>query len=315
MNDLPTPTACLRDPDRTEALLADFTGYLRDERALAPTTVDNYLNQVRPFVTWYAGCRSTSLAAVRIADVQEFLTWRAQTCSAGSIMVAATGVRALLRWMFLTGLLDRELAPAVGPVRYSACGGLPKSLSAAELALLLAAPMSSRDRAVLLLLARLALRSREVAELRLDDIDWRAGQLLVTGKGNDHQLMPLPVEVGQHLVAYLRRGRDLSSRHRQVFLSAKAPYFPLGRTGVSGIVIRLARRAGLQGQVGAHRLRHSAATSVLAGGGTLAEAGQLLRHRSMAATSIYARVTPEVLTQLVRPWPATTGTLTGREQR
>ncbi len=310
MNDLATSTATPED----RALLADFTVYLRDERALASTTVENYLNQVCPFLAWYAGCRSRPLTAVRIQDVEKFLRWRAQTCSAGSIMVAATALRALLRWMFLTGLVDQELASAVGPVRYSAYAGAPKSLSAAEVALLLAAPMSTRDRAVLFLLARLALRSREVAELRLEDIDWRAGQLLVTGKGDDHQVMPLPAEVGQHLVVYLR-GRDRPSQYRQLFLSTKVPYLPLGRNGISGIVTRLARRAGLQGQVGAHRLRHSAATSVLAGGGTLAEAGQLMRHRSIATTSIYARVAPEVLAQLVRPWPPSTGALTGREHR
>ena len=181
-------------------------------------------------------------------------------------------------------------------------------MTCAEVAVLLATPMSTRDRAVVLLLARLGLRSREVAELRLEDVDWRGGQVMVTGKGNDRQLMPLPAEVGEGLADYLRHGRDRSSLHREVFLFARPPYLPLNRDGVSCIVARVARRAGLPGRVGAHRLRHSVATAVLAGGGTLAEAGQLLRHRCAAATSIYAKVAPEMLVELVRPWPTPTGT-------
>lgn len=293
-------------PGEIEAVLADFTSYLRQERALASTTIENYLNQVRPFVTWYTAHRSTPLTTLTIHDVNEFLTWRAQTCSAGSIMVAATGLRTLLRWMFLDGLLDQQLAPAIGPVRYSAHAGIPKALAAAEMATLLAADMSLRDRAVVLVLARLGLRSREVAELTLDAINWRAGGVMITGKGGDHQLMPLPVEVGQAVAGYLRHERRRGIMHREVFLTARPPCRPLDRAGVSSIVARLARRAGLTGRVGAHRLRHSAATAVLAGGGTLAEAGQLLRHRSVAATTIYAKVAHEVLAELVRPWPVST---------
>src|SRR5690625_360108 len=297
------PTSTITSQDQT--LLAEFTEYLRQERALAPTTVENYLNQVRPFVHWHAACRPHPVTAVTIQDVNAFLTWRARSCSPGSIMVAATGVRALLRWMFATGIVGQDLAPAVGPVRYSAYADLAMPLPAADVAALLDAPMSVRDRAVLLLLARLALRSREVAELRLEDIDWRAGELRVTGKGNDRQLMPLPAEVGLHLANYLRQGREDASAYREVFLTATVPHRPLRRSGVSEIVTRLARRVGLPGRVGAHRLRHSAATAVLAGGGTLAEAGQLLRHRSMATTSIYAKAAPAALAALIRPWPAT----------
>lgn len=305
MNDMPAKVSGPKSGEG-EVLLADFTLYLLHERALASTTVENYLNQVRPFLTWYAASRTTSLTMLKIGDVSDFLTWRAQACSAGSIMVAATGLRTLLRWMFLTGLVDQQLAPAIGPVRYSAHAGIPKSLAAAEIATLIATDMSARDRAVVLVLTRLGLRSREVAELRLDDIDWRVGRLTITGKGNDRQLMPLPADVGKAVADYLRHERRHGVAEREVFLSTRSPFPPLDRMGVSSIVTRLARRAGLDGRVGAHRLRHSAATAVLAGGGTLAEAGQLLRHRSLIATSIYAKVAPEILVDLVRPWPALT---------
>jgi site-specific recombinase XerD len=306
MND-PSTTCPGPASGETEALLADFTAYLRQERALASTTIENYLSQVHPFASWYGEHRTTSLTALTIHDVNDFLTWRAGTCSAGSISVAATALRALSRWMFLDGRLDQQLAEAIGPVRYCAQAGAPKALAASEMAALMAVSMSARDRAVVLLLARLGLRSREVAELELDDIDWRAGRVTVTGKGDDCQLMPLPAEVGEALARYLYDDRDRKRTHRRVFLASTVPYGPLDRTGVSSIVTRLARRAGLDGRVGAHRLRHSAATAVLANGGTLAEAGQLLRHRSATATAIYAKVAHDVLAELVRPWPASTG--------
>ncbi|MGH3966426.1 MAG: tyrosine-type recombinase/integrase [Pseudonocardiaceae bacterium] len=204
----------------------------------------------------------------------------------------------------MTGGEDRQLAEGIGPVRYTAPAGVPKALPPVDLALMLAVDMSARDRALVLLLARLGLRSREAAQLSLDDVDWRAGTVRVTGKGDDHQLMPLPAEVGEALAAYLCDHRRAGSGYRHVFLGAIAPYRPLDRRGVSSVVTRLARRAGIDGRVGAHRLRHGAATAVLAGGGTLAEAGQLLRQRSSGATAIYAKVDDYALAQLVRPWPA-----------
>jgi site-specific recombinase XerD len=272
---------------------------------LAPTTVENYLNQVHPFLSWCALQDHSSLDTLTIHDVNRFLTLRAENCSAGSIRVATTALRALLRWMFLDGRLAQQLAEGIGPIRYVVMPGLPKALSAEDLASILALDMSARDQALVLLLSRLGLRSREVAQLRLDDLHWRAGTVSITGKGEDHQLMPLTTEVGEALAAYLRADRGDDRVHRQVFLTAIRPYRPLNRNGVSCVVTRLAQRAGLDGRVGAHRLRHSAATTVLAGGGTLAEAGQLLRHKSVAATAIYAKVDDRALAQLVRPWPDT----------
>lgn len=289
-----------------ENLLDDVTGYLRRERSLAPTTVESYLNQVCPFTAWYAQHRWITLAELTIRDVNRFLAWRAGSCSAGSLTVVATALRALVRWMFLDGRLDRQLAEGVGRVRYPALAGVPKALSPAELSSMLAVGMSARDRALVLLLARLGLRSGEAAGLLLDDVDWRAATVRVTGRGDDHQLMPLPGEVGDALATYLRDHRREASADRHVFLGVIAPHRPLDRCGVSSVVTRVARRAGIGGRVGAPRLRHSAATAVLAGGGTLVEAGQLLRHRSSAATAIYAKVDNTALAQLVRPWPTTT---------
>ena len=151
-----------------------------------------------------------------------------------------------------------------------------------------------------------ALRANEVAKLRLDDLNWRAGTMLIRGKGNEAQLMPMPTEVGTAIAAYLSKHRRADSPYREVFLGTYTPNRPLNRSSVSGVVSYLAKRAGIVRRVGSHRLRHSAATAVLAGGGTLVEAGQLLRHRSAYSTMIYARSDQIHLKQIARPWPMST---------
>ena len=162
-----------------------------------------------------------------------------------------------------------------------------------------------RDRAIVLVLSRLALRCREVAQLRLEDLHWRTGTIVVRGKGAALDEMPVPVDVGAAIVDYLERERPASAL-RHVFLQARAPHAPLGRSAVGSVITRLGARAGKGVPVGAHRLRHSAATGVLAAGGTLTEAAQLLRHASPATTVIYARVDLRALTGVARDWPGAT---------
>ena len=158
------------------------------------------------------------------------------------------------------------------------------------------------DLAILTLLARLGLRAGEVAALRLDDIDWRRGEITVRGKGNRHDRLPLPADVGQRIVAYLHDGRPQAAQGRTVFVRAQAPYRPLTSNAVTTVVACAGRRAGL-GLIGAHRLRHSAATAMLRSGGSLSEIGQTLRHARPLTTAIYAKVDVGALRQLARPWP------------
>ena len=158
-----------------------------------------------------------------------------------------------------------------------------------------------RDYAILVLLARLGLRAVEVAALRLDDIDWRAGEIVVRGKGRTEERLPLPCDVGEAVAAYLRRGRPRRPE-REVFLRVNAPLRGLAPEGVSEVVRAASERAGL-GSFGAHRLRHTAGTEMLRAGASLAEVAQVLRHRSVATTAIYAKVDHLVLRQLARPWP------------
>jgi site-specific recombinase XerD len=159
---------------------------------------------------------------------------------------------------------------------------------------------------VIVLMLRLGLRATEVATLRLDDLDWRSGQLTVHGKGSRVDQLPLPVDVGEAVAAYLRRGRLRTATVREVFLCLRPPHVGIRRGGVTAIVASAARRAGL-GVVRAHRLRHTAATDMLRAGAPLAEIGQVLRHRSLGSTAVYARVDVERLRTVARPWPAGAG--------
>jgi site-specific recombinase XerD len=156
----------------------------------------------------------------------------------------------------------------------------------------------------LLLLSRLGLRVGEVAALTLDDVDWRRGEITVRGKGERIERLPLPADVGAAISAYLRRGRPDTALGRSLFVRIHAPHRAMSGAAVSDVVLRAAHRAGLSG-VHAHRLRHTAATAMLRAGASLPEVGQVLRHRSMASTAIYAKVDDEALRVLARHWPDT----------
>jgi integrase/recombinase XerD len=290
-----------------------FGSYLTDERGLRPTTVDNYLNQARPFLQWHVDRSNDDLSSLTIHEVTGFLLSRGATQSRGSIRVAVTALRALLKWLFLTGILADSLAEGIEPVTYSAFASLPKAITPEAVESLLTesviGPVTPyRDRAIVLVLSRLALRCREVAQLRLDDLHWRTGTIVVRGKGAALDEMPVPVDVGSAIVDYLERERPATA-HRNVFLQARAPHAPLGRSAVGSVITRLGARTGNGVPVGAHRLRHSAATGVLAAGGTLAEAAQLLRHANLATTVIYARVDVHALTGVARDWPVATASV------
>jgi site-specific recombinase XerD len=208
--------------------------------------------------------------------------------------------------LFLAGRIHCQLAGAVPMVAHWGAGSLPRALSQQAVAGLLASCDTAtlggrRDRAILVLLARLGLRAGEVAGLELDDLDWRAGEVLVRGKGSRRERLPLPADVGQALVAYLHGGRPRVGC-RKVFLRLNAPVEGLTVPAVTAVVYRACARAGLP-RAGAHRLRHSAASAMLAGGGTLTEVGQVLRHARLQTTAIYAKIDQAALRSLARPWP------------
>lgn len=293
-----------------EVVAERFARYLSAQRGLAPATVASYLSQVRPFLVAHAASEG-GWAALTVRQVAGFVTGRAAGQRPRSAAVGANALRALLRWMWREGMLAEPLAGAVGPVAARTGTDVPRALDAAQLAGVLAAlpaggPVRLRNEAILALMWRLGLRAGEVAALRLEDIGWRAGLIVVRGKGSRREPVPLPADVGELIVAYLRRGRPAAGARRQVFLGLDAPHRPLAGSAVTSVAARALARAGVPGTGAAHRFRHTAACAVLAGGGGLAEAGQLLRHATATATAAYAKSDLVALAMLARPWPAGT---------
>lgn len=288
----------------SDLLLASFGRYLLTERGLAAGTVGGYVAHARRLLDELS---PGGLAALTASEV----TGAVQRKVASGVSVSATqffvsGLRAFLRFCFVEGLLEADLSPAALAVTGRRRSLLPKAISRADAAALLGAcdrrrALGRRDYALIILLLRLGLRRGEVARLALDDIDWRAGELVVRGKGGREDRLPLPADVGEAIAAYLRRGRPVSGR-REVFLRARAPIEPIAAGTVSSTVRRACRRAGIA-EVGSHRLRHTTACEMVAAQVPLEGIGQVLRHRSLQSTAIYARVDLDQLRLLGRPWP------------
>jgi integrase/recombinase XerD len=289
-----------------ERLLARYREYLLVERGLAGTTAELNVRIVRPFLAgWVQETDAgVDLAHLSAGEVAAFVVTQSRQ-RPRSVKRMVTALRSLFGFLQLEGLVSQPLA-VPSPAGWSQAG-LPKALDGDQVAALLAScdprtRTGRRDLAILTLLARLGLRAGEVAALRLDDIDWRRGEITVRGKGNRHDRLPLPADVGQRIVAYLHDGRPQAAQGRTVFVRAQAPYRPLTSNAVTTVVACSGRRAGL-GLIGAHRLRHSAATAMLRSGGSLTEIGQTLRHARPLTTAIYAKVDVGALRQLARPWP------------
>lgn len=290
-----------------DRLLDGFAGYLRRERGVSMFTVDLYVGDVRRFL---AGRGNSDVSELTAADVSRAVLGQVGAWSPASVRRFGCALRSFLRYCFLTGLVERDLSGAALPVSGRRRSLLPQGITPAQGKALLRAcdrrrSTGRRDYAVILLILRLGLRANEVATLCLDDLDWRAGQLTVRGKGARVDQLPLPVDVGEAIAAYLCRGRPRSATAREVFLRVQPPLVGLTRVGVSSLVAAAARRAGL-GVVRPRRLRHTAATDMLRAGASLPEIGQVLRHRSLGSTAIYARVDVERLRAIARRWPSGT---------
>lgn len=286
-----------------EEVLAAFGAYLLAERGLAACTADAYVARARRFLEERA---DDGLADLTAGDVTRAVQREAARVSVGSTQYFVAGVRSFLRFCFVEGLVDADLSAAALAVTGRRRSSLPKGISDADARRLLSScdrrrSDGRRDYAVLLVLLRLGLRAGEVAGLTLDDVDWRAGEIVVRGKGRRDDRLPLPLDVGEAVTGYLQRGRPRTVR-REVFLRALAPVAPLSRGGVSSIVRRACRRAGIA-PVGAHCLRHTFACALVAANAGLSEIGEVLRHRAVTSTAIYARVDVEALRSLAQPWP------------
>lgn len=291
------------------AELASFRSHLREVCGMAPATSDEYCRVARWFLCAQDGQGARDLARLAPNDVVEFVSDYAGRVSRGTARQVATALRGFLRWLQFRGLCDGRLVGAVPRIPYWKLASIPKLLTDDQVGRLLEAfdrstDVGRRDYAMALCLVRLGMRSCEVAQLRLDDIDWRAGTVRIDGgKRRRSHVLPLPSDLAKAVVAYLRHGRPRSS-HRGVFLRHTLPHRPMRSADVQTVV----RKAHERGQVGSpwkgtHVLRHTMACRLLRSGATLKEIADILGHRSIDTTAIYAKVDIERLAGAALPWP------------
>jgi integrase/recombinase XerD len=291
-------------------LLVEYGKWLDHQRGLAPITVHNYCWNVQQFLTSLPEPAQASVSLLDAGTVTAFMVEYCRDRNRNSAKSMARSVRSFLRFAHATGRTSAQLWGAVPVAAGWHLASLPKSVPAADLEHLLSVTArwqltaaDRRDYAILLLLARLGLRRGEVAGLGLDDIDWRAGELIVVGKGDRAERLPLPAEPGEAIASWLVNGRPECAT-RSVFTTVKPPGRPLSPGAIGHIVGSACQDAGLD-RIGAHRLRHTLATGMLRAGASLSEVGQVLRHRNAGSTAIYAKVDEVTLRPLARPWPVT----------
>jgi integrase/recombinase XerD len=295
---------CVPAGGDSAGLLAEFSTWLGRERGLSPVSVCCYSKQAKAFLAGIGG--PGAVRGLDAGKVTAFMVDHSRDRNSWSAKAMVTSLRAFLRFVHATGRTAVPLAGAVPAVASWRLSALPRGLTAAEVERLLAGcdrdtAAGLRDYAVLGLLARLGLRGAEAAGLQLGDIDWRAGEIAVTGKGSRTERLPLPALAGAALAAWLTGGRP-ACQSRAVFVTVRRPYRQLTPEAVRAVMGRACDRAGLQRR-GAHRLRHALATEMLRAGASLPEVGQVLRHRSQLSTSVYAKVDQDALRPLARPWP------------
>ena len=293
----------------TERCTQAYEHYLREARGLAEATIVYYVRFARSFLKYRFGDGSVTLSHLRAADITRFVQLQAHHLHIRQAKLLTTALRSFLQYARYQGKLTLDLVGAVPVVANWSMSSIPRAIAPDQVRRLLVSvdrrtALGRRDYAILLLLARLGLRSGEVVSLELDDIDWNAAQLTVRGKSGERSELPLPADVGRAIVEYLKRGRP-DSTSRRVFLRVKAPIRGFrGASGVGSIVRHCLQRAGVDAPTfGAHQFRHGLATEMLHQGASLSEIGDLLGHRSPETTKIYTKVDLDALRTLALPWP------------
>lgn len=308
-------TSAAKHPEFRTPLEARYADFLRNEKGLAELSLRVYLPVANDLLRYLE--EEHGITAVRRLDaamLRTFLLERAQGRSSEYVRLLATSLRSFLRFLHAQGEIRNDLTAAIPTVRRWNQPGIPRTLAPAELKQILDAPdpgtvTGRRDYAILLLLARLGLRSSEILSLELGDLHWRTGEILIRGKGNRQDLLPLPRDVGSAIARYLRRDRGVWAT-RRVFLRMIAPRVPLADPSSIGHIVRGAMaKAGVERpkQIAAHLFRHTLASRMLHRGAHLREISQVLRHRALVSTEIYAKIDMEALQEVVRPWPAKGG--------
>ena len=303
------PEEPVSSPGHAGRIEGEYAAYLRGERGLAEATIAVYLRLVHPFVLERFDDGPRRVASLDAAGAIRFVLRHCRVVSPCYAKLRVTALRSFLRFVYLRGATKVDLGAALPTIPNWRLATLPRFIPARQVRRLIRScdrrtPGGRRDRAILLLLARLGLRAGEVSQLRLEDFDWDAGELTVRGKGQRQDRIPLPPDVGRAVADYIRRGRPRCAS-RAVFMRRQAPLCGLGSAGVSCVVRRAIERVGLETPShGAHLLRHSLATDLLRRGSSLTEISELLRHRSPQTTMLYAKVDLGALRRIPPPWPA-----------
>jgi integrase/recombinase XerD len=292
-----------------------YADFLRDEKGLAELSLRVYLPLVPDLLhNLEKELGTISVHRLNATILRDFLLERARGRSSEYVRLLATSLRSFLRFLHARGEIRHDLTAAIPTVRKWSQPGVPRKLTPEEIDRVLAAPdrttpTGRRDYAILLLLARLGLRSGEVIALELRDIRWNTGEILIRGKGSRLDLLPLSCEVGAAIACYLRVDRGIRPMQR-VFLRTYAPRVPLtGPASVGHIVRRALAHAGVErpNRIAAHLFRHTLASRMLQQGADLREISEVLRHRAPSTTEVYAKIDFRSLNEVVRPWPARGG--------
>lgn len=287
-----------------EGLETGFRNWMHQHRGVCEITLDGYGRVVDRLLKTIG----TEARLYTAAQLRAFVLSQAHGRSHSKADTVITAVRMFVRFLIACQACPDHLQHAIPRVAGWRQAPLPRYLEAADVERIIDAcdpstPLGARDRAIVLLLARLGLRAGDVAGLHLEDIDWTHGRVRVSGKSRRTTWLPLPQDAGDALLHYLATGRRAVSGDG-VFLTTRAPYTPIIARQVSSTAERAIRRAGVKSpSLGAHVFRHSAATAWLRQGLTLQAVGTLLRHRDVDTTAIYAKVDVELLRQIAMPWP------------
>ena len=283
-------------------MLKEFHSYMLEQRGVTRGTLDVYQRVLEEFIATLGSDPHAYSPQV----LREFVLTRGSRHGSSHAKLGATAVRSYLRFLGATGRCKTGLEYALPAYASRKLSSIPKYLASDDVDRVIASCSTDRtglrDRAIILLLARLGLRAGDVVRLRLTDIDWTNGTIKVSGKGR-YDLLPLPQEVGRAVLRYLQRSRP-ASRAPESVVTVLPPFKRLSYQRVGGIVRGALDRAGVSSPVrGAHVLRHSAATTMLRQGASLASIGSVLRHRSPQTTARYAKVDIGMLSTIAQPWP------------
>jgi site-specific recombinase XerD len=294
---------------KADAWLTRFDNHLMRVHGISRDTRRGYVRYARRLIQSLQTSEPdwTVLNTKRICD---FVFCQAARLKSGSCHLLVTAIRALLRFLSAEGVVDPNLHRAIPPIREWRHASLPQYISTEQLERVVEicrTPTASclRDACIVLMMARLGMRAGEVRQLKLDDIDWVEGVIHIrAGKSRRERTLPLLEDVGNALSVYLRQERPQSAA-RSIFLTLLPPYRPLAwSTAISKISKRILKKAGIEGpRLGAHRLRHTIATHMVRGGSSFKEVADVLGHKSLGSTGIYAKLDERALEQVALPWP------------